>query len=153
MEKATRDSWKNVKSISEKHTHLNLKRIFTEEEFEKISLGLIPEAMEDKWFIFLEDNTLYFYRSWTGECIYQITFIKQENSYFPKETLVCRDSEKYQFTSDSYDEKLLLFLIENLLLGKNTPFPILKTLATTLKGIFQHSVSGTGYRETIVDDE
>jgi hypothetical protein len=153
MEKATRDSWKEVKLLSEKHTRLHLNRIFTEKEFQKISLGLIPQAMEDKWFIFLEDNILYFHRSWTGECIYQITFIKQENSYLPKEVLVCRDSEKYQFTSDSYDEKLLLFLIENLLLDKNVPFPILKTLANTIKGVFQHSVSGTGYKETIVDDE
>jgi hypothetical protein len=153
MEKATRDSWNNLKPMSEKKARISLDRKFSEDEFNQISFGLIPQAMEDKWFIFLEDNSLYFHRSWTGECIYQATFCKENDQYFLKEVWVCRDQEKYQFTSDSYDEQLLLFLIENLLLGKDTPFPLLKTLANTIKGVFQHSVSGTGYREKIVDED
>jgi hypothetical protein len=28
--------------------------------------------MEDKWFIFLEDNNLFFYRSWTGNHAYTL---------------------------------------------------------------------------------
>jgi hypothetical protein len=36
---------------------------FTPEEFAKIAEGLIPEEMEDKWYIHLEDNALYFNRS------------------------------------------------------------------------------------------
>jgi len=28
--------------------------------------------MEDKWFIFLEDDWLYLHRSWTGTCVYKV---------------------------------------------------------------------------------
>jgi len=33
-------------------------------------MGLVPEEIEDKWFIYWEDDTLFFHRSWTGNCIY-----------------------------------------------------------------------------------
>ena len=28
--------------------------------------------MEDKWFVFVEENIVYFARSWTGYCIFSI---------------------------------------------------------------------------------
>ena len=40
-------------------------RSFTAEEYTCLSRGLIPEVMEDKWFIFMEADRLYFHRSWT----------------------------------------------------------------------------------------
>lgn len=154
MKVASRNSWKILKPMSKMRTQLASPRTFTEEEFEKILKGLIPNSMEDKWFIFFEDNILYFHRSWTGECIYQILFSKQESAYFPQEVWVCRNPVKYKFFSKSYDEKILLFLIENLLLGNNIPFPMPKILENILpKGVYQHTVSGTGYKENIVEEE
>lgn len=46
----------------------------TAKEYARLSLGLIPEEMEDKWFIYLEDNKLYCHRSWTGLCTYIVEF-------------------------------------------------------------------------------
>ncbi|MFZ1039972.1 MAG: hypothetical protein WCA79_07110 [Anaerolineales bacterium] len=57
-------------------TRLAFEPCFT--EFEKITRGIVPHQMEDKWFIFLEDMQLNFHRSWTGQCIYQIKFKKKE---------------------------------------------------------------------------
>jgi hypothetical protein len=151
--RATRNSWQNLKLMSSEKTQILLNRVFSEEEFSKLSFGLIPQAMEDKWLIFLEDNTLYFHRSWTGECIYEVKFSKEQTKYVPKEVWVCRDSEKYKFTSNGYDEKILSFLIENLLLGNNIPFPLLQTLANSVKGVFQHNISGTGYKENIIEED
>ena len=71
-EVATRQSWSNI-PLPEQRASLSFEREFTQEEYELIRHGLIPEAMEDKWFIFLEDDVLYFYRSWTGNCIYQLS--------------------------------------------------------------------------------
>jgi hypothetical protein len=152
--RATRNSCQNLKPMSDKKTRLILDCNFSETQFQKISRGLIPLGMEDKWFIFLEDNTLYFHRSWTGECIYQITFSKEQNKYVPKEVWVCRDFNKYKFITDKYDAELVLFLIENLLLENNVPFPLPLSLENIIpKGVFQHSVSGTGYKESITADE
>ena len=47
---ATRQSWPNVQSLPDQRARLSLKRKFTQEEYELICQGLIPEAMEDKWF-------------------------------------------------------------------------------------------------------
>ena len=35
--------------------------------------------MEDKWFVFLEESTMYFSRSWTGNCIFTVEIKKLSN--------------------------------------------------------------------------
>ncbi len=57
---ATRNSWSNQPIDNPKRVDLSLR--FTHEQFTKLSEGLIPEQMEDKWFIFFEDGWLYFHR-------------------------------------------------------------------------------------------
>jgi hypothetical protein len=48
--RATHDSWKIV-PMSEARVRLRLNRTFTEEEYQLLRPGLIPEEMEDRWFI------------------------------------------------------------------------------------------------------
>jgi hypothetical protein len=43
-------------------------RTFPEEEYQLLGLGLIPEVMEDKWFIYLDGDWLVVHRGWTGYC-------------------------------------------------------------------------------------
>jgi hypothetical protein len=128
---------------------LNIERKFAEQDYLRLKNGLIPEAMEDKWFIFMEDDVLSFHRSWTGMCIYEVHFDKHRAI---TEVWVNRDSQQYKETDNAYDERLLNFLIDNLLLGKSTPFPMPSNLPSDLpKGVVQHSVSGTGYPEQQVE--
>jgi hypothetical protein len=54
---ATRNSWK-TEPIPELKTRLQLECNFSLEEFQRLKLGLIPEQMEDKWFIYLEGDWL-----------------------------------------------------------------------------------------------
>ena len=141
---ANRSSWKTL-PLPAQRAKLNIERTFSEQDYLRLKHGLIPKAMEDKWFIFMENDVLSFHRSWTGMCIYEVHFDKQR---VMTEVLVNRDSEQYKETDNEYDEKLLNFLIDNLLLGRNTPFPMPNDLPSNLpKGVLQHSVSGTGYPE------
>ncbi|HXQ71556.1 MAG TPA: hypothetical protein VN844_13765 [Pyrinomonadaceae bacterium] len=117
-EPATRQSWPNIKPLPEQRAALSLERAFTEEEFELIRYGSIPEAMENKWFIFLEDDVLYFHRSWTGFCIYQVSLKKDGAQYRVVEALANRDSTQYSAADDHYDVNLLNFLIDNFLLQR-----------------------------------
>src|SRR4051794_8426430 len=80
-ERATRQSWPNIKPLPDQRSRLSLQRVYTEQEYERIRLGFIPERMEDKWFMFNEEDTLYIHRSWTGDCIYQLTFVKEAAGY------------------------------------------------------------------------
>lgn len=49
--------------------------------YTQLSMGLIPGAMEDKWFLYLEDNKLYCHQSWTGYCAYIVEFVPCEEGY------------------------------------------------------------------------
>lgn len=51
---------------------IDFTRVFSEQEFERIKLGMTPLSMDDKWFIYFEDGHLYCHRSWTGICIFDV---------------------------------------------------------------------------------
>jgi hypothetical protein len=131
---------------------LGYRREFSVKEFERMSLGLIPQEMEDKWFIYLEGTTLHFHRSWTGICIYQVEFKQDAGKYAVLRALVNRDQTQNQWTEDTYDLELLNFLISNLLLGRQVEFPVPRGLPKeSPKGLFQHHISGTAYPEKSVE--
>ena len=147
---ANKNSWKVCLPLPAKREKLSFYHSYSTEQYEQISLGLIPEVMEDKWFVFMENNILSFHRSWTGVCIYEVHFEKIDDKYWVKEVWVHRDSQQYMETDSDYDCELLNFLIENLLLGKHVPFPMPSKIAGKLpNGVQQHTVSGTGYSEKI----
>lgn len=90
---------------------------FTDKQFSKLSKGLIPREMEDKWFIFYENDALYFHRSWTGFGIYQAPLIKERDGYSIKEFWAERNQEKYKNEDDNTDIETISFLIARGLLG------------------------------------
>src|SRR5262245_22942619 len=146
-EKAQRKSWQ-TQPMSDKTAKLPYTRILSLEEYEQISFGLIPRQMEDKWFIFLEDDWLYLHRSWTGTCVYKVQLQQKEDKYIVTNALVSRDPEQYRETDINHDAAILNFLVENFLLGKRVPFPVPSDLPKdTPKGVYQHHISGSGYPE------
>ncbi|MEH2215628.1 MAG: hypothetical protein V7K72_00570 [Nostoc sp.] len=73
MRIAKRDDWKTEPMPSES-TKIALEKLYSQEEFDRITAGVIPEQMEDKWFIFYEAPWIYLHRSWTGFCIFKVRF-------------------------------------------------------------------------------
>lgn len=142
-EPATRQSWPNIKPLPEQRIALSLERTFTEEEYELIRQGSVPEVMENKWFIFLEEDVLYFHRSWTGFCMYQVTLTKDGAQYKVVEALANRDSSQHSTTDDHYDVNLLNFLIDNFLLQRRSTLPIPADLPPGIAtGLYHHHVAG-----------
>ena len=91
----------------------------------RIHFGLLPEAMEDKWFGYYEDGSLCFHRSWTGFKIYEAK-IERNNSewgYCITELIVERDSEKHTYTDDDEDCAIFRFLLIRGLLGMRIELP------------------------------
>jgi len=147
MEIARKESWK-AQPMPQETAALGYTAEFSLEEFERMSRGLIPQHMDDKWFIYLEGATLYLHRSWTGFCIYQVEFARGVAKYTVHRALVNRDQAQYQGTDIAYEVALLRFLISNLLLGMQVEFPVpTQFLRKTPKGLLQHHVSGTAYSE------
>ena len=122
MKPATKDSW-TTRPLPRQRARLAANWRYSQDEFQRVLKGLIPEVMEDKWFIFFEAGWLYFHRSWTGNCIFQAQFRETDAGWAVTQFLVNRDPDQYQSDSDDYDRQLLRFLIDSLLLGKPAEFP------------------------------
>lgn len=93
---------------------------FTEGEFSRIKVGFVPTAMEDKWFIYFDNDILSIHRSWTGILMYQVKFqhaesvaairdIKLNTSVYKKEGHV---------VDLNYESKMVDFLMRAILLGQ-----------------------------------
>ena len=72
QEIAARSNRKGLKPLPAVRKQLPFTRIFTRSEYQKITFGHIPKEMEDKWFIFFENDKIYFHRSWTGFCMFEV---------------------------------------------------------------------------------
>lgn len=49
----------------------------TARQFSNLQLGLVPQAMEQKWFAYFSDNVLHMFRSWTGFHQFRVYFVPQ----------------------------------------------------------------------------
>ena len=88
---AQRSDWK-TKPMPKQHETFILERSFTDKQMDALSYGNIPQAMEDKWFWYMEGSTLYAHRSWTGYCIYMIEFREDDHHV----VTVNRDPQQYK---------------------------------------------------------
>ena len=122
MKTATQSDWK-TELLSSKKTIVSLNKSYTLKEMESIQKGLIPREMEDKWFIYWENNTLYFHRSWTGHCMYIVHFTGDKGNFRIISADINRDLEQYKETSNERDMNMILYLIDVLLLHKEAVFP------------------------------
>lgn len=143
---ATSESWKNEpfgEGVS-----LPYHAIFTDEQFARLKQGLIPRAMEDKWFIYYEEPYLFFHRSWTGKPVYRLALGSVPSGIGVIEASWSKDMADDSKFDLGYQVQLVDFLVSNLLLGEAKPFPLPQGVVEPMKGLLQHSVAGTGYPES-----
>ena len=112
---ATKDTWQNQPIDNPKRIAIDLH--LTDKQFSKLTNGLIPQQMEDKWFIYYENEWLYFHRSWTGNGMYKAKLNKETDGYSITEFWAERNQEKYKNEDDNTDVETFSFLIARGLLG------------------------------------
>lgn len=145
---ATRESWTNLQPLPAQRAALSIQREFTQQEYDQIRLGFIPERMEDRWCIFLEQVTLYVHRSWTGYCIFQLSLVKEGATYQAREAFANRQQSQYGGTDAEYDEELLAYLISSLLLRERSMAPMGADVPAGIATELHHQhVFGAGPRE------
>lgn len=143
MANAKSNDWK-TRALPASVKELVFEREFSRVEMEQIQSGLVPKEMEDKWFIYYDNDSLNFHRSWTGHQIYKLTFTHLDTTSKVTHILVNRDASEYNEQDDIYDINLLNFLIDRLLLNKNVPFPTRESIEKDKQAIFRNSVIGYG---------
>ena len=106
MHNASRDDWQ-ITAIPRQHVLLTGNELPTVRhspvEFRQIGHGFVPQAMEEKWFIYAQENHVYFHRSWTGYCIYVADFEPVEGGFRLARLAINRDPGQYSETNDQYD--------------------------------------------------
>jgi protein-S-isoprenylcysteine O-methyltransferase Ste14 len=94
---------------------------FDRKQARQMMQGFIPEAMEDKWFVYYADGWLKFHRSWTGILIYSLRLDESPAGVRVAESWVNREPEQYTETDTDRDRHLVRGLIDALLLKQDSP--------------------------------
>lgn len=77
--KASRDSWSLSNHEATNREPIPFSLNMDSDEFKWLELGLIPNDMDHhRWFVYLEENRLYFHRSWTGLLVYDCALTRDE---------------------------------------------------------------------------
>jgi hypothetical protein len=120
--KANRKSWK-INPISKEKVAMDIYAEYSAVEYKKMSEGFQPYDMDQKWFVYMEDDTLWFHRSWTGVCIYEVKFINTGDKHIIKEAWADGLKDLDDIKIRNYWSKIVLFLIDAILLGKKAVMP------------------------------
>ena len=123
MKKVTKDQWE-TKLFPMKQITSSISMSYTDAQMERIQRGFLPRVMEEKWFIYWEDMTLYFFRSWTGFALFEVDFMARDAHYFSTVARLNRDEEQYSETDELFDCALIFFLIHRILLGEEVAYPL-----------------------------
>ncbi|MHA1912677.1 MAG: hypothetical protein ACTSYA_13400 [Candidatus Kariarchaeaceae archaeon] len=116
--KVTREYWK-ITPMSKLKEKIAIKRIFTQEELKKISLGHIPKDMDDKWFIYYESPLLFFHRSWNGVCVFQLKIEPINDCFLISEAWFTQDDDQFNVGNDlAFVIDLINALIDDRLLNR-----------------------------------
>jgi hypothetical protein len=137
----TKNDWNRIPFTS--GVPIPFRGVFSRAELDRIREGLIPEVMEDKWFIYFEQPHLFLHRSWTGQPVYRVALIEVSDGASVEEALCV--PEQVERTGPEYQAELLDFLIGNLLLDRAKPFPVPTGITKPEPGLLQHAIAGTAY--------
>ncbi|MGN7918459.1 hypothetical protein [Lysobacter sp. 22409] len=72
-------SWKaKLEPLTGARRPIRYEHEFSADELARLREGLWPRDMDDRWVIWLDENTLRGWRSWTGTCIYEVDITVSE---------------------------------------------------------------------------
>ena len=107
---ATKESWK-IKPMPEKNVTIPMNVTIPREAMQVVKYGHIPDAMEDHWFMYCDESTIRYYRSWTGSCMYIAKYVEEGDKCTITELQVNRDPAQYSNTDNDDDIALFLALL------------------------------------------
>ncbi len=87
-----------------------------QEAYKQLQLGHIAREMEDKWNIYMENNTVHFLRSWTGMEIFNFMVQQNENgSYTVSQFEAEQDPESFKETDEQAIKNMLIEVLQAVL--------------------------------------
>ena len=109
---ANRNSWKNAPPPIEREV-FKVAWNFPPAMARRMIAGHIPEDMNDRWFILMEDGWLLFHRSWTGNCIFGLKVDDLPEGIAINQGWVSRKIDEYSSTDVEKDVELAQTLLND----------------------------------------
>lgn len=110
IEVATKDSW-HTEPMPEKHIVIPMDETIPSAAMRIVKYGHIPDAMEDHWFMYCDESTIRYYRSWTGFCIYAAKYADDGSLCKITELMVNREPRQYGCKDIEHDIALFMALL------------------------------------------
>ena len=104
-------SWKTEPMPQTDISRIKVNISVTEEDMLIIRKGHIPEAMEDHWFMYCDDEYIRYFRSWTGTCAFEAHFHKKEKLYIIDEIIINHALVEFGVNGDEAGAALFLYLL------------------------------------------
>ena len=105
-----KDSW-NIEPMPEKNVLIPMNVTIPHKAMQVVKYGHIPEAMEDHWFMYCDEDTIRYYRSWSGICIFVAKYIEDGDRCTITELQVNRDPKQYRSQDNDHDVSLFMALL------------------------------------------
>lgn len=71
---------------------------FTAKQMDIIRFGHIPDAMEDHWYMYCDENAIHYLRSWTGFHIFEAHYEKSGDDYRISELRINNNPNEYRLS-------------------------------------------------------
>lgn len=93
-------------------THLTL----TPEHFAKLQMGFIPENMDDRWFVYFDNDWVYLHRSWTGYETFRAKIQTENDRYTIREFWAETEPKKFNVGNENQIIELFCAVIARVVL-------------------------------------
>lgn len=81
------------------------------EKMEILRMGHLPDAQEDHWFMYCTEDTIRYYRSWTGMCAFIGHFHKENGCYIIDKLEMNHGLREFGVNGDEHGLRLFHYLI------------------------------------------
>jgi hypothetical protein len=110
---ATADSWKISPLPDEsKLSTIDVNIVIPAKDMEILRRGHIPEAQEDHWFMYCDDEYIRYYRSWTGTCVFEARYrVRPDSDYRIDHITINKELVEFGVNGDSSSFALFCYLI------------------------------------------
>ena len=111
---AVRSDWK-IKPPPTRRSRLLLDKCLSDRELQWINMGVIPQIMEDHWFVFRERGALFCHSSWTGKFAWALHLERRSDGTHVVSAEVSQDPKLNLGRTDIEKAVKLLRRVEGLL--------------------------------------
>ena len=108
---ATKDSWDIKPMPAEDVSRLQMGIIMTDEDMEIIRRGHIPEAQEDHWFMYCDDEYIRYYRSWTGMAAFEAHYTREDDHWIIDGLTINHALAEFGVNGDESGTYLFIYLL------------------------------------------